>query len=351
MFEREIDRVYTALYENMMVNKYSQKNQTTNSTVTLSNLIELYEQKVISDYTKYEVEKAKSYDDDVLSNVGTINYFKPDSDGTQYFYVSHLLAKFSDEEQAKYDECMKVINGESKRYTIGQAQELIEQLYNSLTFPVRTPSKQADGSIQWTESGQEKPVLSVMQELVSTFETLGSSEEKASAFTNEFIYKYNEDEGVFNSDRHYVIGIDYGTRDEEKGTSYTIHSNMVEPFTNAAIALYNGGAAQVGDIYQGEDGLQSGLIRTEYGIHIMVYEGRVQNLFGGIDSSFTMSYEGLGKLNTPLKAGEEKTVFDSLFEEMNKDNSSVLENMNLQQLKSKIKIVYNMSEFKDLYED
>ncbi len=351
VFKREIKRIYTSIYESFMVTKYSQAHQYSNSSVTLSNLQDLYQSKVVNDYNKYMVEQASGYDDAVLSNVASVNYIKPDSVGTQYFYVSHILAKFSDEDQAKYNEYMKVVNGESKRYTVGQAKQLIEQLYTNLTFPVREKVENEDGTVEWKETGKTKPVSAVMAELKASLETAGDNQYKKAEIFNDFIYKYNQDDGMFNAERNYVIGIDYHTPDEENNLPYTIRSNMVEPFTNAAIKLYDDNKAKIGDIYS--DVEDDGLIRTEYGIHIMMYEGRVKNLFEGIGSSFELRGQEIGRLasnEARLKAGESKTIFDSLFDEINKDNSSVFENMNLEFLRSKIKLTFYPDEYKDLYE-
>ena len=353
VFQREIIRVYEVLYDSFMVNKYTEQNQGSNSTVTITNILDVYKNKVVSDYNKYVTENASTYESDVLSDVSKINYFK--TTGTQFFYVSHILAKFSDEQQAEYDRLTKIVNGEADGpETIGEAEAKINDLYNSLSFPVR--EKNADG--EWVEVKDSeggtvtKSVAAVMQEVYLKLATAGDNEYLKAEYFNEFIYKYNQDDGMFNADRNYVIGIDYTTPDTENETPYTIHSNMVENFTNAAIQLYNQGEAKIGDVYAPQaDDLSSGLIRTEYGIHIMVYEGKVENLFTGIDQNFNLTVNDIAELDSNrarLKAGEAKTVFDSLYEEVNKDNFTIFENMDLQFLRSQVKIEYYPDEYKDL---
>lgn len=349
VFQRELKRIHTVLYENFMVAKYAESHQTQNAPVTLENLIELYQNKLIRGYDKYVTEKAPSYESDVLKGVSSVDYFKPN--GTEFFYVSHILAKFSDEDQAKYNEYVKYVKGEASdgKYTAGEAQALIDSLYTNLVFPVREKNEKG----QWVDSGKTKPVLEVLRELELKLATAGEDEYLKAEYFNEFIYKYNQDDGVFNSDRNYVIGIDNTTPDKEKDTPYTIHSQMVENFTNAAISLYNGGEAKIGDIYKGDEAdLSSGLIRTEYGVHIMVYEGRVKNLFSNIGADFKLTNADLEVLiskDARLKAGEEKTMFDALYEQINTDRYTIFENMNLELLKSKVKIEYHKDNYKDLF--
>ena len=353
VFQREIMRVYGVLYDSFMVDLYQEQNQGSNSSVTISNILDVYTNRVVSDYNKYVTENASTYEDDVLEDVSKINYFK--TTGTQFFYVSHILAKFTDEQQAEYDRLTAIVNGESDGpETIGEAQAKIEDLYNNLSFPVR--EKNSDG--EWVEikgeNGQTvtKSAAAVMEEVALKLATAGDNEYLKAEYFEEFIYKYNQDDGMFNSDRNYVIGIDYTTPDTENGTSYTIYSNMVENFTNAAISLYNQGNAQIGDIYMQTDGdYSSGLIRTEYGLHIMVYEGKVQNLFTGINQDFTLTVNDIQVLDSKearLKAGVDKTVFDVIFDELNKDNFSIFENMDLQFLRSQVSIEYYPDAYKDL---
>ena len=349
VFKREIQRVYGVLYNSFMVDKYQELNQSNNSSVTIRNLLDLYENKVINDYNKYVVEQSSTYEEDVLEDVSSVYYYK--TTGTQFFYVSHILAKFSDSEQELYDECQKVINGTSTKYTVGEAQDLIEDLYNNLTFVVREPQKDeagniiydADGNIVWVETEDRKPVKAVFEEIELKLATAGNDEKLKAEYFDEFVYKYNEDEGIMNAERNYVIGVDYSTADVDAGTSYTAHSNMVESFTSAAIELYNNGNAKVGDLYAQE-------IRSDYGIHIMIYEGKVENFFTNIDSNFNLSVADIQLLSEArLKAGEDKTVLDVLYEEMNTDRYSLFESMNIQFLRSEGKLTYYPDNYKDLY--
>ncbi len=344
VMQREFKRIYEILYDSLMTSKYTETHQSQNSATTINHILETYQNKVASDYNKYITEKASGYDDAVLKDVSKLNYFK--TTGTEYFYVSHILAKFSTEQQNEYDECTKCINGESDKYTVGVAKAKIEQLYANLAFPVR---KYNETTGKWEETGETKSLEAVLQEVKLKLATAGDDEYLKAEYFDEFVYKYNEDTGIQNSARNYVIGVDYTTPDTKKGTPYTAHSNMVEPFTNAAISVYNNGNAKIGDIYSSEDDM--GLVRSNYGVHIIVYEGKVQNLFTGIDKNFKLSTKDIEMLDSKqarLKAGESKTIFDAIFDEINTDRYSVYENMNLEKLRSEVSIKYYPDGYKDL---
>lgn len=346
IFKREINRIGKVLYDSFMITKYKEFHQSNNSNVALDSVMRLYENKVIKDYTKYVSEESSTYEEDILTDSSKINYYKP---GTQFFYVSHILAKFDETEQATYDECMKIINGEKDGdLTIGEAQAKVEELYKNLSFPVREKNDKGE----WVDTNETKSVEAVLAEVKLKLETAGDDEYLRAEYFNEFIYKYNQDDGVFNSTENYVMGIDYSKPDEEKGTSYTIHSKMVEPFTNAGIELFKNNA-EIGQLYlPNENDLSSGLIHTQYGIHIMVYEGKVTNLFGdAIDENFKLTYADLEKLvskEARIKAGEDKTEFDLLFDALNNNPFTVFESMNLQFLRDAVSIEYYPDEYKDL---
>lgn len=344
VMQREFKRIYEILYDSLMTSKYTESHQSQNSVTTINHILETYQNKVASDYNKYITEKASGYDDAVLKDVSKLNYFK--TAGTEYFYVSHILAKFSTEQQNEYDECTKCINGESDKYTVGVAKAKIEQLYANLAFPVRQYNETTG---KWEKTGETKSLEAVLQEVKLKLATAGDDEYLKAEYFDEFVYKYNEDTGIQNSARNYVIGVDYTTPDTKKGTPYTSHSNMVEPFTNAAISVYNNGNAKIGDIYSSEDDM--GLVRSNYGVHIIVYEGKVQNLFTGIDKNFKLSTKDIEMLDSKqarLKAGESKTIFDAIFDEINTDRYSVYENMNLEKLRSEVSIKYYPDGYKDL---
>ena len=226
VMQREFKRIYEILYDSLMTSKYTETHQSQNSATTINHILETFQNKVASDYNKYITEKASGYDDAVLKDVSKLNYFK--TTGTEYFYVSHILAKFSKEQQNEYDEYTKCIKGESDKYTVGVAKAKIEQLYAHLAVPVRQYNETTG---KWEETGETKSLEAVLQEVKLKLATAGDDEYLKAEYFDEFVYKYNEDTGIQNSARNYVIGVDYTTPDTKKETPYTAHSNMVESFT------------------------------------------------------------------------------------------------------------------------
>ena len=150
---------------------------------------------------------------------------------------------------------------------------------------------------------------------------------------NDFIYLYNEDTGMFNAESNYVIGID------KDGNAV---SSFVESFNEAGIELYNNGKAEIGDI--------SGLVRSEYGIHVLIYTGKCENLFDGIDSSFSLTENAIQKLyTTRVNVLVDKTYFDVMYDEIYADNYSYFEDANMNFLSENYNVTRYTSRYDDLF--
>lgn len=342
VMQREFERIYNILYESLMTDKYSEAHESDNASATINHVLKVYKNRVKSDYNKYITENASGYDDAILEDVGGVNYYKTSSEGkTEYFYVSHILAKFSDTQQADYDKYTKTINEETDEESIGYAQTKIDQLYDNLAFKVREYDKESG---KWVDTGKTKSVKAVLEEVTNRLAEAGDDEYLKAEYFEEFVYKYNDDEGIQNADRNYVVGVDYTTPDAEKGTSYTVNSNWVDEFYTPAVELYDSGKGKIGNI--------SGLERSSYGIHIIIYEGKVENLFTGIDKDFKLTTSDIETLisdKARLKAGIKKTVFDDIFDEINTDRYSIYESMDLTRLRDEVSIKYYRGRYEDLY--
>ncbi len=352
IFKRELRRIYDALYENYMLRQYQVIHQKEDSPVTIENMLKKYQNDVANDYNKYIVEKASSYDDDVLGGVENINYF--DENGTQFFYVSHLLAKFTTGQEEKYKLYKGIIDGkdydsdettqEDSSLDEAKAQVLLNALYDSVVFTERDKVVKEDGSIEWVDNGKTKSVAQVVNELKLALSTCGDDEyKKAEKFTDEFFYKYNQDDAMFSAERNYVIGVD--KNGEAK-------SQMVQEFTDAAISLYNSNNGKIGDFYMPNDkDVKSAMVKTKFGVHIVIYMGRVNNLVQITEPTAQFSPSVLTRLSSNearLKAGESKTMFDKLFEQLNSDGFAVFQTMNLTFLTNEVDIHYCPDEYADL---
>lgn len=312
LIKNEIKRIYDNLEENEYITKYQEYKQENNgySTITVSQVLEKYKSMISVSKFKYE-NNTSSYDSDMLSKRENVNYFINDD----YFYVAHILLKFSDKQQAAYNELETKSNkGQGDIISAQKYKEQKAELYASVKATVRNTET---GEIVETDAVSANKVLTeVVNELAGK-----SNKQKDEAF-RELMYKYNEDDGIMNATYPYVIG-------EKKD-----QSKMVESFTNASRELNAAG------VYGGV----SGLVESEYGLHIIYYMGKCENAFTfNSDGTLTMReyYEedGMPKsdifvlCNTKLNNLNNKTMFDLVFEQLSNDNYSQFENMNLTTLK------------------
>lgn len=157
---------------------------------------------------------------------------------------------------------------------------------------------------------------------------------------------YNEDEGMFNAESCYVVGVDANG----EGVS-----SFVQSFEDAAIALYNNGQGKFGDVSQN-------YVRSNYGLHIIIYTGPAQNeniakLLTTADENFTLSYSQ-GDENDPDSAIYtlyhtrvnplvNKTYFDVLYDEIYRDDAANLQSLDIEELRGS----YTISHFVDRYSD
>ncbi len=334
VFDREIDRLYKVAYENYVVEKYSYSNRNLDSisSITSSQIVDLYTSKVRQSYTQYVLEKDTNYETNVQESLNDVYYFKSGDNETKFFTVANVLFMFNDEQQAEYDALTAKIEADDGGYYSGQYQKELDKLYESIEPVVRVYNENT-GIYEELEDTNGLTVDDIYNRIALSLRSAQTTENinYIGDTINDFIYEYNEDTGMFNAESNYVIGID------SEGNAV---SSFVEPFNDAAIELYNNGNAEIGDI--------SGLVRTEYGIHILIYTGECKNLFDGINSSFSLSSDAIETLyNTRVNLLVDKTYFDVLYDEIYSDNYSYFESSNLNFLRES----YNISEYSSRYSD
>lgn len=357
-FSREIDRIYKIVYENFIVEKYSDSFKDSNpiSDVTVNQMLDLYSGKVMNSYTQYVLEGDEDYEEDVLSDLSKIFYFKNGDNDTKFYTVAHILFKFSDESSAKYKQAQTDLN--NKKITQSQYDEIIADL----TVVPTVRAKDANGVYNEVEDKDRQSYERNMNDLYNhikvVVEGAGDGIAKAEAF-NEFIYKYNEDPGIMNAEYNYVMGVNKSqaetASDSEKitledGRTYKSYSKMVSEFTLAGAELYNDGYGQIGDL--------SGLVMTENGFHILMYTGECKNYFDSIveglagGQQFVLGTGAIETLNSArLNVCVDKTIFDVLYEELAKDNFSTFESAHATILRKNCKFTRYESEYKDLFEE
>ena len=357
LFQREIDRLYNLMFENYLVELYSEQYQdySEESTVTINDVVQLYSSKVRKGYVQYEIEQDSTYSENMQSNPSTVYYYKQ-KDDTKYFTVANVLIKFNDEQQEKYNQLYEKFYGQSPddgdapevgengydgTYYYKDYENDLNELYNSLQYIVREKDNKDNNTyteIGRTGSGDE--LLRLIQGELSS----GSEETKAK-WINEYLYLYNEDTGMINAESMYVVGVD------SEGNAV---SSFVEPFNEAALKLYNNGNANFGDV--------SPLVRTNYGLHILIYTGpaineNIANIQKGVDENVDWTYnEGDEKnsesviyalYNTRLNPLVDKTYFDVLYDELNQTTSD-LQSQKLEEAKNQYTIKHYESRYSDL---
>lgn len=321
VLNRYCEELYKNTEENYIITNLEDYYQTEGgySTISVKQVLNKYKSLMLQSKFKYEAN-SENYDTDMLENFEDVYYVVDDN----YFFVSNLLVMFDEEkigangmtQKQTYDDLQtKYDNG---YITYGEYQQ---RLMN-LAYQVVATARDSEGN---TISGSEISVQTLLINLQKELNLASTDEDKAKVF-NDYLYKYGEDTGVENAEYPYVIG--------------TETSQMVESFTSASRELND----------KGEFGAISGLVPSEYGVHIIMYLGKVENLFTISDvTKFNLAESDIEKLTqTKLSPLNNKTVFDKIFEQLSEDDYSVFENMNVTVLKNKCKIVEHESVYMNL---
>ena len=338
LFDREIKRLYTVAYENYLLQKYSYSNSNLNeiSSVSVSDILNRYSSLVRSSYTQYVIEQDESYDDNMQNSINDIYYYRTDSDATKFFTVANILFMFDEDQQAEYD-ALTANSTSDGGMSDAEYKQKLDSLYASIKPVVRVYNEELD---IYEEVESDKTVADVCKEIYQALYNaqINGSVNEIGDVINDFIYKYNEDTGMFNAQSNYVIGID--SEDE-------VVSNFVESFNTASVELYDGGKGKFGDsvLTGNSNDFAEGLVRSEYGLHLIIYTGACENLFDSLSVSDEQAIEKLS--NTRINPLLDKTYFDVLYDEIYQDNYSNYESINLEYLKEN----YNITIYKGRYSD
>ena len=321
VLKRYAEDVYKTTRENFIITGLEDYYKTDDgySTITVKQVLNRYKALMLQSKFSYEAN-AENYDKAMLESFDDVYYVVDDN----YFFVSNLLVMFDDEvvgpdgltQKGRYDNLETEYN--NGYITYGEYQRRATQL----AYQVIAKERDSKGNIIEGKTISIETLLLNLQEELALQTT---DEDKAKVF-NDYLYRYGEDTGVENADYPYVIG--------------TETSQMVESFTDASRKLND----------EGVFGAISGIVPSEYGAHIIIYLGKVENLFTISDvSTFNLVDKDIEKLTeTKLNPLNNKTVFDKIFEQLSEDNYSIFENMNLNVLKNKCKIVKHESVYMDL---
>lgn len=321
VLKRYVEDVYDTTKENYIITQLEEYYQTSEgySTISVRQVLDKYKSLMLQSKFSYEAN-SENYDTAMLENFEDVYYVVDDN----YFFVSNLLVMFDDEtvgsdgltQKGRYDNLETEYN--NGYITYGEYQRRAKEL----AYQVVATKRDSEGNLI---EGSEIGVETLLTNLQNALNLESTNEAKAKVF-NDYLYAYGEDTGVVNAEYPYVIG--------------TETSQMVESFTDAARKLNEDGVF----------GALSGIVPSEYGAHIIIYLGKVENLFTISDvSTFNLIESDIEKLTeTKLSPLNNKTLFDKIFEQLSEDNYSIFENMNLNVLKNKCKIVRHESVYMNL---
>lgn len=316
VFKREVERIYNNIKENKYMQLYSEYFEVKNgySIISVNQVLNYLSAQMLASYSKYSID-FDLYESDILSNRENAWYIMDDN----YFYVSHILLSFSDEEKASITEA-------EESYKAG---EISYQDYENVKQSVAE-------NVIVKEYGENTNLTP--NQLLNSLKTNLNGKDKAGKVEvlNDYIYKYSGDGGNKNATYEYIVGEN--------------NSQMVEEFTNAARELHNNGNGKFGDL--------SDLVVTEYGVHILVYLEPVENAFTihsannfSLTTGNTEEMENIIETLTTTKLSQlnERTLFDYIYEKLLSDKFSSFEGMNLSILKQNLDIkIYNKN-YADLF--
>ena len=307
VFERELERVYEIQEDNKYIEKYEEIFND-NYLISENDILDLFNSTIKSQKELY-ANDIEAYNNAMKSDNTTV-YYHP----TQgWFYVSHLLIGFNDEQTALIDEW----DAQVKKGIITQAERdaNVETLRTQLTATARD----SEGN----ETSVVKSAQEILNEVNSTLAVYGNNAEaKIDAFT-DLIYKYTTESSFLTRDYDYAIPFD-----EE-------YDSMVEEFANASREVQKQGLGSV-----------SGLVYTEYGAHIIMFTGVPENV------SITGENTTLQDLaNVKLKSSSDKNMLDLFIEKVTKNDYSTQQTMIIEQLRENMDIVINKTKLKDYYKN
>ncbi len=305
---RELKRIYDVQEGNLYVQKLQTEYYKQNL-ITKQEVIDYYKSLVKASYDKYNLTIENYYSD--MTDDSSKVYYHPDN---EFKYVTHILVQYTEEQTAQIEKWKSDLN--SGRISQADYDSNMAWIKTQLA----TQARDSEGNLY----GNSKNVSAIFNEVKNA---VNGAENKAEAF-NKLIYKYNSDPGIMNTDYNYVVGNN--------------HSAMVEEFNITCRNLFKLDALQIVDE-------NTNIAYTEYGAHIIMFVGNVENV---------ISYSNLENItidklaSVKLQAGEDKTLFDKLYDELYSSLSSTryssYQTNLIDSLKEGLTIKYNKNVYKAL---
>ena len=188
-------------------------------------------------------------------------YYYPSLENTnEYYYVYQILFSFTDEQAA----FLKELDGDEDAI-----KEFTDMFYEQLTTQASNPDFDATDETS-APFGDEEKVSAVVERLQGELQAVYADSAKSAAEKQaaaieifvDYMYKYNDDPGIFNNDYGYLM------------TAEPEDSGWVDAFNELgdAIFTYNntavGGMGKVGNAFEADGKLA--WRASDYGIHLMM---------------------------------------------------------------------------------
>lgn len=199
----------------------------------------------------------------IKNGLDTVYYYPAITDISDYYYVYQILFSFTDEMESFLEEA-------------GDDEASIEEFTEYFLSILTTEPSNADYDAEKYDPedaetvepfGDEVLVKDVIAELETKLAEIygGTSENKASEATElflEYLYKYNDDPGIFNNAYGYLMTAD----PEDSGwvDAFNELGEAIFTYDNAAL----GGAGKVGNAFDADGHLAYSC--SNYGVHLMM---------------------------------------------------------------------------------
>ncbi len=324
IFKREIDRMFKILYENKLLSKFQATYESyygfgTDGYMTAGatqEILDYYKLIYNQNYEEYNSISSDQYYTDMISSAdrsGVFYHYDP----TEFYEVSHILVKFSDEQTAQ----IKALESNQYLTTEERNAEIARIKSKANTTVVEKDSEGHDTDRTYTVEELETIINDLQQDLRAQYtDDEAYAQAMAEAF-DELLYKYNQDDGIMNAEFDYIVGQN--------------HSGMVEPFTDEVRRLAT----------LGEGSVSSSAVMSDYGYHIVLYTRKVTNI---VENANDITVQMLNNTFTSRSSG--KSMLEYIKSKVATSNYSTYETLLITQLKDNNKTVYYKDRYKSLYE-
>ena len=302
VFMFELNRIYDIVKENYLVDKYTELHNNLErdgsdvSNVRADAMLSYYEGLWMADYEKY-VNKASSFQTDILSESTTVNYVNTDEN--TYFNVGvikiDLTAELEELEGKLYNEIDEAEYQVQKQQLFENASVEIKDSTNGVATGKTISAKDLLTKIKTTLSGTRSYGVDALVNQQIAYE-------KADAFV-DYLYYYNDDSTYLNTDKMSAFGLS-STGEVLYNTTFSSAEN--DAFDQAIKELYNNGNAQVGDL--------SSLVYGEDGVYILFYAGKVENALTNVKDAGVNLTDLEIMARTRVNIFNTKTIFDMCYD-------------------------------------